>query len=145
MASPDADLEYARLQRFYATQMQLLDAGHTDEWAATFTEDATFTAGSAAPVKTREAIAAGAAAVAAKFAADGVTRRHWIGMLTADTQDDTLVTKCYALVLEIPDGGPVIVSRSTVCHDLLARAGDSWLVRQRTVTRDDLGAQEATD
>jgi hypothetical protein len=144
MSSESPDADYARLQRFYASQMQLLDAGRTQEWAATFTDDAIFEAGALEPVKGREAIEAGAAAVAAKFVADGIARRHWIGMIAVDgdgsDNGEGLAVRSYALVLEIPAGGTVNVSRSTVCHDVLAADGASWQVRHRKVTRDDLPA-----
>jgi hypothetical protein len=138
MASLSPDELYSRLQHFYARQMQLLDAGRTQEWADTFTEDGVFEAGAQAPVKGRDAIAVGAAAVAAKFTADEITRRHWIGMITVDPPRGDLAVRCYALVLEIASGGPVTVQRSTVCHDVLAPHGDLWQVRHRKVTRDDL-------
>lgn len=131
---------YAQLQHFYARQMQLLDGGDTAAWARTFTLDGVFAAGGVPePVAGRDAIAAAAGGVAAAFAAAGVQRRHWIGMLTVDRHGpDTATARCYALVLEIPVGGEVVVRRSTVCDDDLVREGGEWLVAHRVVTRDGL-------
>jgi 3-phenylpropionate/cinnamic acid dioxygenase small subunit len=130
-----------RLQLFYAEQMQLLDAGASDAWAATFAEDGVFAAnGLPAPVRGRETIAAAARAAAVQRAEAGIVHRHWLGMLTVNPDDDGLVrTRCYALVIEIPRGGTATIHRSTVCTDVLVPAGDSWLVRDRSVTRDDIG------
>jgi SnoaL-like domain len=132
---------HSRVQLFYAEQMQLLDAGANDAWAATFAEDGVFAAnGLPAPVRGRQNIAAAARATAAQLAAAGIAHRHWLGMLTVRPDTDGVVrTKCYALVIEIPRGGSATIHRSTICADVLVPAGDSWLVRHRSVTRDDLG------
>jgi SnoaL-like domain len=131
---------YQDVQHFYARQMQALDSGATAEWAATFTHDGVFAAGGVPePVKGREAIAAGAKAVADQFAAAGIQRRHWIGMLTVEPRDDGCVhARSYALVLEIPPGGDVITRRSTLCDDILVPSDGAWLVSGRKVTRDGL-------
>ena len=131
---------YQDIQQFYAQQMQSLDEGATGDWAATFTPDGEFAAGGLPePVRGREAIAAGARAIAADFADREVQRRHWLGMLTvAPEPDGSVRARAYALVMEIPAGGEVIVRRSTVCDDELVPAGGGWLVRRRQVTRDGL-------
>jgi hypothetical protein len=131
---------YQDIQHFYARQMQSLDEGHTAEWAQTFTPDGSFAAGGIPePVQGREAIAAGARQVADQFAAARIRRRHWVGMLTVTPRDDGSVhARCYALVLEIPEGGEVIARRNTVCEDVLVPADGTWLVRERQITRDGL-------
>jgi hypothetical protein len=131
---------YQDIQQFYAQQMQALDEGATSEWAATFTPDGEFAAGGLPePVRGRDAIAAGAAVIAADFAGRGVQRRHWLGMLAvAPEPGGSVRARAYALVLEIPPGGEVAVQRSTVCDDELVPAGGGWLVRRRRVTRDGL-------
>jgi hypothetical protein len=135
----DAGL-YARVQRFYAEQMQLLDLGAADEWAATFTADGVFTAtGQPVPVRGRSAIAEAVRATNAQLASAGVLHRHWLGMLTVSQQPDgTLNARSYALVLEIPLGGDPRIHRSTVCMDELVPVDDTWQVRNRAVSRDDL-------
>ncbi|MFE2690627.1 nuclear transport factor 2 family protein, partial [Streptomyces mirabilis] len=51
---------YAEIQQFYARHMHLLDSGATDEWAADFTEDASFSVPTLpAPVSGRDALASG--------------------------------------------------------------------------------------
>jgi hypothetical protein len=134
-----ADSLYIGIQHFYARQMQLLDAGRTAEWAATFTEDGVFAAGGVSePVRTRAKISAGAEQVARQYAAAGIVRRHWLGMLSVELHDDEVHTRTYALVLEINPGGDVVARRSTLCDDRLERAGDTWFVKYRKVTRDGL-------
>lgn len=128
---------YLGIQRFYAGQMQLLDSGLIDEWTATFAVDGVFEVGGQA-ARGRDQIGPAARKVAQEFAARNITRRHWLGMLTADQDGDVVRACCYALVLEIPQGGDVIVRRSTVCDDTLVESDGAWFVRHRTVTRDGL-------
>jgi SnoaL-like domain len=131
---------YQDVQHFYARQMQALDAGATQVWAETFASDGVFAAGGMPePVQGRDAIAAGAQKIVDQFAEAGVSRRHWIGMLTVTPQNDgTVHARSYALVLEIPRGGEVVARRSTLCDDVLVPASGTWLVRHRMVTRDGL-------
>lgn len=131
------EAQYVEAQHFYARQMQLLDAGSTDEWAATFTEDGVFEVGGTAVHGSGE-IAKAARKVADEFAAAKIVRRHWIGMLTVTPEGEGLTARSYALVLEIPDGGDVVVRRSTVCTDRLVRSDGGWRVRHRRVSRDGL-------
>lgn len=129
---------YQQIQSFYARQMRLLDDGRTEEWAGTFTEDGVFTAGPRS-VRTRSAIAAGAAEAAADFAKKRVRRRHWLGMVSASTQPDgTVRAECYALVITTPVGGQPTIGASTTCDDVLVEEDGEWKVRERMVVRDDL-------
>lgn len=131
---------HAEIERFYAAQMQLLDRGAVREWADTFTEDGVFAAsGLPAPVRGRDTIATSAARAYDERTARGVVHRHWLGMLVVDpSSDDVVNARSYALVIEVPAGGAPALHRSTVCTDVLVRDGDRWLVRERSVTRDDL-------
>lgn len=130
--------EYSDIQQFYARQMQLLDCGHTEEWASTFAEDGTFTVGDST-TKGRGAISGAAAAVSKDFAERGVSRRHWLGMLIADTAGQGVHVQAYALVIETPSGnGDPHVTRSTTFDDQLVRQAASWEVVQRVVLRDGL-------
>jgi hypothetical protein len=131
---------YARVQQFYADQMHLLDAGDTDRWADTFTEDGVFGGnGLPAPVRGRGPIATSAGHAARELADAGIARRHWLGMLSVrPAADGTVRARSYALVLEIPKGGEARVHRSTACDDVLVPDGESWLVRDRYVTADHL-------
>ena len=132
---------YQQIQDFYAYQMQLLDNGAVDEWAATFTEDGVFAANAhPQPYRGRDVIASGAGQAARALREREVRRRHWLGMVSVRPEGpDTVRARSYALVLETPRGGPTTVLMSTVCHDLLVRSADGrWLVKEREVTRDDL-------
>jgi 3-phenylpropionate/cinnamic acid dioxygenase small subunit len=142
IARAAADSEtYFQVQRFYARQMQLLDDGAAEEWADTFTADGVFAANAApAPVKGRENIAAAARSTTERLQADGIVRRHWLGMLDVRREaGDLLSVRSYALIVETPKGGQAGVRMSTLCEDVLVREGDDWLVRERKVSRDDLG------
>lgn len=128
------------VQRFYAEQMHLLDAGATDEWAATFTDSGVFDGnGLAEPVRGRTAIAVSAGASRRKLDESGVVHRHWLGMVRVQpVGDDTVLASSYALVIATERGGESRIHRSTVCEDVLVRDGDGWLVRERYVTTDHL-------
>lgn len=130
----------AEVEDFYARQMQLLDQGRAEEWAATFTPDGVFGANAfPEPTVGRDALTAAARDTRAGLDAQGMVHRHWLGMVTADPAgDDTVVARCYALVIATPKGGQPVIHRSTVCEDELQRSGDGFLVRHRWVTRDDL-------
>jgi 3-phenylpropionate/cinnamic acid dioxygenase small subunit len=132
---------HAQVHDFYARQMQLLDDGLVEEWAATFAPDGVFAANAhPEPVRGREAIAAAARATVDDLATRGVRRRHWLGMVTVDTRPDgALGVRCYALVIATPRGGQAAVHVSTVCEDVLVRDGHTLLVSDRRVSRDDLG------
>ncbi|HEX4722164.1 MAG TPA: nuclear transport factor 2 family protein [Pseudonocardiaceae bacterium] len=130
---------YSSVQRFYADQMHLLDAGATTEWAATFTENGVFAAdGHPHPAVGRSNIAAAAQSTVDKLVAAGRRHRHWLGMLTVRADGDSVSATSYALVIDVPRNGDPTIHRSTVCHDVLVPAGDTWLVSDRKVTRDDL-------
>lgn len=131
---------YPRVQQFYADQMQLLDTGDTQAWACTFTEDGTFTANrNPEPVIGRAEIGRVASQTAADYAAKGIQRRHWLGMVAVDARDDSsLEVRSYALIIATERGGAPVVQASTSCDDILVPDGGSWLVKSRTVLRDDL-------
>lgn len=135
----DAEL-YQQVQQFYARQMQLLDDGKVEDWADTFTPDGVFAANAhPRPTSGREAITAAARAAHEQLAAQGIRRRHWLGMVAVDRGDGARVTaRCYALVFEIPRGGQAALRLSTLCQDQLELGDQGWQVAHRVVTRDDL-------
>lgn len=131
---------HSEIQHFYARQMQLLDAGRTDEWADTFTQDGVFAANGRTAATGRPAIRKSAAQTAAQLAEKGVQVRHWLGMADVRPKPDgTLHVSCYALILNTAQGGSPAVHLSTTCEDVLVRAEDGgWQVSVRQVQRDDL-------
>jgi 3-phenylpropionate/cinnamic acid dioxygenase small subunit len=131
---------YLRVQQFYARQMQLLDSGLVTEWATTFTEDGVFAANAhPEPVRGRAAITAAARRTCEQLAREGVTRRHWLGMLTVQPDSDgTVRARCYALVFATPRGGQAALHLSTTCEDVLVVEDGDLLVRERSISRDDL-------
>ncbi|MFD0395289.1 nuclear transport factor 2 family protein [Streptomyces nogalater] len=91
---------YAQVQQFYARQMQLLDSGAAEEWAATFTEDGTFARPSSPePARGHAELAAGARAAAERLAAEGLSHRHVIGMTAVRREPDgSVFVRSYAQV-----------------------------------------------
>ncbi len=138
-SATDAGL-YQQVQQFYAQQMFLLDSGRVDEWAATFTEDGVFAANAhPEPAAGRAVIAEAARRATEDYAARGVQRRHWLGMVSVEPRGEGAVfARCYALVIETPRGGQAAIRVSTLCEDLLVDQDGGWLVQDRRVTRDDL-------
>ncbi|GGQ54929.1 nuclear transport factor 2 family protein [Kitasatospora griseola] len=133
----DAELR-ASVEQFYAHHMQLLDAGRIPEWASFFTEDGTFAVDShPEPARGRGQITAGATRTVEQLRGQGIARRHWLGMVDIAPADDTTVrVRSYALVFQITEAEGAAVRSSTTCEDELVRAGDSWLIRARTVRQD---------
>lgn len=131
---------YQEIQQFYAQQMHLLDDGRVEEWARTFTEDGVFAANAQpVPAVGRAAITKAAADATAAYAAAGVQRRHWLGMVSVESATEQAVTaRCYALVIETPRGGRPEIKASTLCEDRIVRQDGAWQIEDRRITRDDL-------
>ncbi|MEU0743938.1 nuclear transport factor 2 family protein [Streptomyces sp. NPDC006134] len=137
---------YARIQQFYAHQMQLFDDHDAERWAGTFTGDAVFVVPTLdEPVRGRAALAANVRRNRIQQERSGEQLRHWIGMLDVRPQPDgTLRTRAYALVYATPRGGESRVSRVCVLEDVLVRTRGKWRTRSRLVTRDDLALAAAS-
>lgn len=129
---------YAEVQQYYARQMQALDNGKLEDYAATFTEDAVFghTPGRE-PARTRAGIIKDLYEVHKRFENDPQQRRHLFTMIDIEPQDDgSIRSTCYALVLTTrPQRGPELV-RSCVVHDVLVRENGSLLNKSRHVEHD---------
>lgn len=135
---------YQRVLQFYARQSQLLDAGDVTAWAATFTADGVFAADAhPEPVNGRGNIERAARAAADDIARRGLRRRHWLGMVDVTTDDGTIRSRYYALVFLTPIAGQAALHVSTTGEDVLVRSGGGLLVRERRISRDDLGAGAA--
>ncbi|MET7622268.1 nuclear transport factor 2 family protein [Streptomyces sp. NPDC005408] len=130
---------YAQVQQFYAQQMQLLDSGEAEQWAATFTVDARFDVPTLPePVHGRAGLITAARRSADALAAASERHRHFIGMLdVSERADGVLDVRAYTIVYASRIGGGSRVHRVCVCTDVLVRSGDELHVRTRTVTRDD--------
>ncbi|MEW1779832.1 nuclear transport factor 2 family protein [Streptomyces sp. NPDC086777] len=129
---------YAEVLQYYARQMQALDAGKVEEYAATFTEDAVFghTPGRE-PARTRAGILSDLYQVRERFTADPQQRRHMFTMVDVERLGDgRLRSTCYALVLTTrPGNGPELV-RSCVVRDVLVREGGRLHNQERLVDHD---------
>jgi actinorhodin biosynthesis protein ActVIA len=132
---------YAAVQHFYARQMQLIDSGHFEAYADTFTEDGVFqhTPGRA-PAVTRPGIVRDLLEFNERFAGAPVKRRHWFDMIALDLQDDgTIVSTYYALVVTVRPGvkQPEIGPSCTV-HDVLVLEDGQLRNKSRHVEHDQL-------
>lgn len=131
---------YAEVQQFYAQHMQLLDSGEAEQWAAQFTEEASFDVPTLPePVRGRDSLTAAVRRTGAQLAAAAEQHRHWQGMIDVRPQPDgTVRTRAYTLVLATVRGGDSRLHRVCVCEDVLVREHGRPLVSARKVTRDDL-------
>ncbi|MGY4983986.1 nuclear transport factor 2 family protein [Streptomyces sp. 900105755] len=129
---------YAEVLQYYARQMQALDAGKVEEYAATFTEDAVFghTPGRE-PARTRAGILSDLYQVRERFTVDPQQRRHMFTMVDVERlSDGRLRSTCYALVLTTrPGDGPELV-RSCVVRDVLVREDGRLRNQERLVDHD---------
>ncbi|WP_328914234.1 MULTISPECIES: nuclear transport factor 2 family protein [unclassified Streptomyces] len=131
---------YARIQQFYAHQMQALDAGRFAEYADTFTEDGTFQhSPQAAPASTRLGIVAELVEFNKRFDNDPVRRRHWFNHIALEPQaDGSIRSTVYALVVTVRPNAKPEITPSCVVHDVLTVDGETVLTRSRLVTHDQL-------
>lgn len=133
---------YARIDQFYAIQMQALDEGDVAGWVDTFTDDGVF-ASNGVPdlVEGREQLAALAGGTVARLNDQGAIRRHFVfNVIVEPSSGGVLRTTCYVPVFDTIDGVTSLTT-STVMRDELVDSGAGLLVRHRTVTRDDLAAK----
>jgi actinorhodin biosynthesis protein ActVIA len=130
---------YAEVMQHHAVQMQALDSGKFEEYAATFTEDGEFrhTPGRA-PARGRAGIVTELYEFHERFADDPVQRRHWFGMLAVSVLDDEAVqADFYTLVVTTrPEQKPVIAPSCTVRDVLVRDGGGRLLTRSRWVDHD---------
>ncbi|MGP4012662.1 nuclear transport factor 2 family protein [Streptomyces sp. 4N124] len=139
-ASPSGLLQYAEVQWFYARQMQQLDLGKAESWAATFTEDAVFDVPTLPePVTGRTGLVAAVRRARAQLAEAGERHRHVMGMVDVlERSDGALDVRSYTTVYASALGGASRVHRVCVCEDVLVRVDGALRVAHRRVTRDDL-------
>ncbi|MEV7279138.1 nuclear transport factor 2 family protein [Streptomyces sp. NPDC093111] len=129
---------YSEVTQFYAHQMQALDSGRFEDYAATFTPDGTFQhSPQADPAAGREAIVAELVRFHERFADDPVRRRHWFNHVALTPREDgAFDSTVYALVVTVRPGGKPDISPSCVVHDVLVREEGGVLTRSRLVTHD---------
>jgi len=129
---------YAEVQLFYARQMQQLDAGKLEAYAATFTEDAEFShTPGREPARTRDGILADLQDFHKRFEDDPMQRRHWFNMIDLEPQPDgSIVSTFYALIVKTRPGAAPEIAPSCVVHDVLVRQDGDLLNKSRTVEYD---------
>jgi actinorhodin biosynthesis protein ActVIA len=142
MSDVDPDLaelaNYVAVQRYYANQMQAMDAGDFAGFAATFTEDGEFAHTVGRPAaRTRDGIVADLVEFHRVSGMNKVQRRHWLHMTTLETQaDGSILAMAYALVLNTLPGEKPYVSFSGRTEDVLVRTPDGLRARSRRVLSD---------
>lgn len=131
---------YSEVQQFYAGQMQKLDGGDFEGYAATFTADGEFshTPGSK-PARTRTGIIDSLHEFHRRFENDPVQRRHWFNMISLNPRSDgTIHATFYALVITTRPGGKPDMAPHCVVRDVLVRQESGLLNRSRRVEHDQL-------
>ncbi|MFJ9445096.1 nuclear transport factor 2 family protein [Kitasatospora sp. NPDC101235] len=131
----------AGIEQFYARHFHLLDDGKAAEWAGDFTEDGAFFPPNAPePLRGRGTLVAGVERAHAEYQEKGEQRRHWHGMIAVQPREDgTILVRCYAQIIITPRGGQARLHLSCVCEDVFVVEGGALLIRERRVSRDDLG------
>ncbi|WP_051342883.1 nuclear transport factor 2 family protein [Pseudonocardia spinosispora] len=141
-AGVDRAALHCQIEQFYAAQMQVLDGGDAASWAVTFAEDGVFTSnGMPDPVVGRAALESAAVDTIARLNGQGITRRHFVSNVRIESISDGVVqVASYVPVIDTVDG-VASLRTSTVMRDQLVRSEAGWLIRHRTVTRDDLRSE----
>ncbi|MEU0235639.1 MULTISPECIES: nuclear transport factor 2 family protein [unclassified Streptomyces] len=131
---------YTEVTQFYAHQMQALDGGRFEDYAATFTPSGTFQhSPQADPAVGRAGIVAELVRFHKRFDDDPVRRRHWFNHVALTPREDGAIdSTVYALVVTVRPGGKPEITPSCVVHDVLVREEGRVLTRSRTVTHDQM-------
>jgi 3-phenylpropionate/cinnamic acid dioxygenase small subunit len=133
---------YSEVQQFYANHIQLMDDGKADDAASTFTEDASMVSPPKVPepIRGRVDLAAGLRRAAAQLDAEGVRYRRCHTMMSVrERPDGSVFVRCYVQVVRTVRGGGSTLHAMCVCEDVLVRADGELKIRERVVTRDDVG------
>lgn len=141
MTSTRADTGlYVEVQHFYAKQMQSLDARKLEAYAGTFTEDAEFAhTPNREPARTRAGIVRDLYDFhRERFDGDPVQLRHYFNMIDIESQEDSIRSTCYALVILTRPGGKPEIAASCVVHDALVHTEDGLLIKSRRIDYDQL-------
>lgn len=125
------------LRNLYAQQAHLIDSGQHDAWAQTFAADGEFhspTYGQPAVGHAQLAGIARAFEAAAQKA--GERQRHVMGNIwVSECDGNNARVRAYLSIVATPlAGGEARILRIVTITDRLAKVGQAWRVRQRTVS-----------
>ncbi|QCQ92845.1 nuclear transport factor 2 family protein [Rhodococcus sp. SGAir0479] len=141
-ARPDATV-FVEIHQLYGRQSHLIDEGHADEWAATFTADGEFHSPSyPAPVVGTAALTEFARGFFANAAVAGEAHRHVLTNIAVDrVGDDVLEVHAYLQIVATRIGRESRLVRFTTVTDRVVREDGQWRIVHRTVRRDDQAPQ----
>ena len=122
--------DHVAIQQLYARYNHAIDSGRSDDWAACFTPDGTFTSGSGS-FAGREALAGFAAVFAKRMKA-----RHWTNNLVVEAAADGAKGTCYLMLLRLNTEGPASLLTTAIYTDGLAKTDDGWKFASRVATTD---------
>ncbi|WP_019608975.1 nuclear transport factor 2 family protein [Nocardiopsis sp. CNS-639] len=127
------------IHQLYARQSHLIDGGHADAWARTFTPDGEFHSPTyPAPVVGRDRLRAFAEDFAHAAREAGEVRRHVVTNLFVESADTTQAqVSAYLQVIGTRVTGDTAILRFTTVSDRLVRDGQDWRIARRDVRRDD--------
>jgi actinorhodin biosynthesis protein ActVIA len=129
---------YARVQHFYAWQMQALDDRQFEEYANTFTPDGVFKhSPKLEAAHGRAGIVKALVDFHHRFDNDPVQRRHWFNHVKLELlPDGSISSTVYVLVVTTRPGGKPEIAPSCVMRDVLMPDGDALYTRSRRVSHD---------
>ena len=121
------------IQQLYAKYNHAIDAGKGDAWAATFTQDGTFSSATGTFSGTEQL-----AGFANGFG-QRIKARHWTNNLLLEGDAGKATGTCYLVLYRLTPGEqpPAGVLTTAIYNDELAKGPDAaWRFSKRTVTGD---------
>lgn len=119
------------IQQLYARYNHAIDSGKAEEWAACFTPDGVFSAGSAGTFTGTEALTGFARGFAAQLKA-----RHWTNNLVLDGSGGRATGRCYLMLMRLQPGSAATVLATGLYEDGLTKTPAGWRFASRAVRND---------
>jgi uncharacterized protein (TIGR02246 family) len=118
----------------YARWCVTIDDGDAESWADTFTDDAVFRL-TTHPVRAegREEILAMGRSV---YEHDEGMNRHQCHNILLTEEDDAVVGRCDAVVLELRTGGDARIIKTCRYHDRVVKIDRGWAFAERVIVWD---------
>ena len=125
--------DYVSVQQFWSDYCWAIDEGRSEEWAALWTEDGTFTGVAPEPLVGYESLLGFAKGVYSSNGNGNI--RHMAGNLACEYGDsrDCVTARFYNYVTlwgGLPGAGSYVMA---LCEAVLLRSADGWKLRSNTV------------